>query len=208
MLGRERLLGLEPDGLGVADEHRDADARGAERELGQLEDLARLLAQLRLLLELDAVEVPVHREVASARLLRAQPLHRLRAGARRRLVRRDAHAPQPGGSRSGASTQARGIAEQFGFATMPSCSAARSPFTSGTTSGTPSVSRNAVDLSTQTAPPRTAWGTSSRLAAEPTEKRQRSTSARSSESGVASSTRTPSISVPAERADAKRRTSS
>ena len=57
-----------------------------------------------------------------------------------------------------------GIAQQFGLATMPSCSSARSPFTSGTTSGTPSSSRYAADLSTQTAPPRTACGTSSRLA--------------------------------------------
>ena len=71
---------------------------------------------------------------------------------------------------------------------MPSCSSARSPFTSGTTSGTPSCSRNAADLSTQTAPPRTACGTSSRLAREPTEKRQRSRSPAASASGVASST--------------------
>ena len=91
---------------------------------------------------------------------------------------------------------------------MPSCSSARSPFTSGTTSGTPSCSRKAADLSTQIAPPRTACGTSSRLAREPTEKRQRSRSPAASASGVASSTTRPSISLPAERADANRRTSS
>ena len=66
LLGRERLLGLEPDRLGVADEHRHAHTRRADRQLGQLEDLARLLAQLRLLVELDAVEGPVHAQVVSS----------------------------------------------------------------------------------------------------------------------------------------------
>ena len=56
-----------------------------------------------------------------------------------------------------------GIAQQFGFATIPSCSSARAPLTSGTTSGMPGVSRNAADLSTQTAPAAAAAGTSSRL---------------------------------------------
>ena len=54
---------------------------------------------------------------------------------------------------SGARTQVSGIVQQFGLATMPSCSSARSPFTSGTTSGIPSVSRKALDLSTTAAPP-------------------------------------------------------
>src|SRR4029450_11839245 len=38
---------------------------------------------------------------------------------------------------------------------------------------TPSPSRKASDLSMHTVPPATAWGTSSRLAAGPTEKKQR-----------------------------------
>src|SRR2546421_683222 len=92
------------------------------------------------------------------------------------------------------------MVEQFGLATIPSCSSARSPFTSGTTSGTPSCRRKASDLSTQTAPPLTACGTSSRLAFAPTEKKQRSKPA--SASGVASSTRSPPISLPAERLEA------
>ena len=61
--------------------------------------------------------------------------------------------------------------QQFGLATIPSCSSARAPFTSGTTSGTPSASRYAADLSTTTAPPRTACGTSSREPDVPIEKR-------------------------------------
>src|SRR5215203_7199574 len=92
---------------------------------------------------------------------------------------------------------------------MPSCSSARGPFTSGTTSGIPSASRNAADLSMQTAPPRTACGTSSLLARVPTEKRQRSRLPAASASGVASATTRPSASVvPAERSEAKGRTSS
>src|SRR5215208_4791228 len=92
---------------------------------------------------------------------------------------------------------------------MPWCSAARSPFASGTTSGIPSVSRNAEDLSTHTAPPATAAGTSSALWAVPTEKKQSSRS-EPSESADASSTtssRSPYRTVdPAERSDANART--
>src|SRR5437588_9723731 len=100
-----------------------------------------------------------------------------------------------------------GIAQQFGLATTPSCSRARSPFTSGTTSGTPGSSRYADDLSTTTAPPRTACGTSSRDADVPTENNASSTPADASASGVASSTTIPQSSVrPAERADANART--
>ena len=97
LLGRERLLRLDPDRLGVPDEHRHPHARRADRERRQLEDLARLLAQLLLLVELDAVEVPVHAQVVLLRRLAAQPLHRLRAGAGDRLVGGDAHAHEPGG---------------------------------------------------------------------------------------------------------------
>src|SRR5512146_3596847 len=58
------------------------------------------------------------------------------------------------------------------------------------------------------APPDTAWGTSSRDAPVPTEKRKTSTSPRASASGVASSTVSPATCLPAERADANTRTSS
>src|SRR4029453_8323010 len=95
---------------------------------------------------------------------------------------------------------------------MPSCAVAASPFTAGTTSGTPSGSRKADDLSTHKAPPATAAGTSSELAAVPTEKKQRSSSPEPRASGVASSTtssRSPyGPDEPAERPDAKARTCS
>jgi hypothetical protein len=55
------------------------DARGADRQVGQLQDLACLVAELRLLVELDAVEVPVHAQVVLVGRLAAQPLHRLGA---------------------------------------------------------------------------------------------------------------------------------
>ena len=58
-----RLLGLEPDRLGVADHHRHAHAGRLDRELRELHDLPRLRAELRLLVELLAVELPVHTEV-------------------------------------------------------------------------------------------------------------------------------------------------
>src|SRR5207248_11048897 len=80
------------------------------------------------------------------------------------------------------------------------------PFTSGTTSGIRGSSRYAADLSMAIAPPRTAWGTSWRDAEVPTENSARSRPPASSVSGVASSTAIPSISLPAEREDAKRRT--
>ena len=99
-----------------------------------------------------------------------------------------------------------GIELQFGFATIPVCSRARAPFTSGTTSGIPSWSRNASDLSTHSAPAAAATGTSSRLAAEPTEKKQTSRSPAASAAGVASSTSRSPTRVPAERADANART--
>ena len=95
-LGSEVVLELDPDRLGVADHHRHAHAGRLDRQLGQLHDLARLVAQLRLLVELLAVEVPVHAQVVLVLRLVAQPFHRLRAGAGDRLVRRDAHAHEPG----------------------------------------------------------------------------------------------------------------
>ena len=115
---------------------------------------------------------------------------------------------RPAASCSGLSTHVSGIVQQFGFARIPSCSSARLPFTSGTTSGMPGSSRYADDLSTATAPPRTACGTNEREADVPTEKRNTSTSPRSSASGVASSTSCRPSRVPADRADAKTRTCS
>src|SRR5262245_12627459 len=95
---------------------------------------------------------------------------------------------------------------------MPSCPVADSPFTSGTTSGMPSTSRKADDLSTHRAPPATAAGTRSLLAAVPTEKKHRASSPEPSASRVASSTmssRSPyGTDDPAERSDANARTSS
>ena len=77
-LGRERLLRLDPHRLRVADQHRHAHARRADRQLGQLHDLPRLLADLRLLVELLAVEVPVHGEILLARLPSHGAVHPLR----------------------------------------------------------------------------------------------------------------------------------
>src|SRR6187200_2423840 len=62
ILRRQGLLELDPDRLGVAHEHGHAHAGGADREVGQLEDLARLRAKLRLLVRLDALPIPVHHE--------------------------------------------------------------------------------------------------------------------------------------------------
>src|SRR4051812_14299225 len=70
----------------------------------------------------------------------------------------------------------------------------------------PGSSLNASDLSMQSAPLRRACGTSSRLAFEPTEKKQ--TSKPASDWGVASSTAMSRTSRPAERTDASRWTSS
>src|SRR4051812_34053931 len=113
---------------------------------------------------------------------------------------------RPAASCNGFRTAVNGIVQQFGFATIPSCSRARAGFTSGTTSGMPGSSRYAEDLSIASAPPLTACGTSSRDAPVPTEKRKTSTSPRASASGVASSTVYGPTCLPAERADAKTRT--
>ena len=68
-----------------------------QRQLRKLEDLPRLGADLRLLVELDAVEGPVHPQVVVVRPLGAKPLDRLRSRARDRLVRGYADAREPGG---------------------------------------------------------------------------------------------------------------
>ena len=136
LLGRERLDGLDPHGLGVSDHDRHADARRRDRQVGELEDLPRLGAELRLLVELLAVELPVHREVvlaggvARSCSMRWRP--RPTPTGRSRAARARGRPP-----RAAASTHVSGIVQQFGFAMMPSCSSARPPFTSGTTSGIP-----------------------------------------------------------------------
>src|SRR5690606_24886997 len=53
----DRALELGVDRQRVAGEHRDADARAGDRELGQAEDLAGLVAQLLLLVGLLAAVV-------------------------------------------------------------------------------------------------------------------------------------------------------
>src|SRR5918992_4366351 len=102
------------------------------------------------------------------------------------------------------------MVEQFGLATIGPPSSASS-FTPATTSGIPSARRKASDLSMQVVPASAVRGTSSELGPVPTEKKQRSSSADVSASGVASSTtsdRSPNrTSRPAERDEAKARTS-
>ena len=110
---------------------------------------------------------------------------------------------KPAASCSGLSATSNWIVEQFGTAITPLCASAWSPFTSGTTSGTSGFIRHAEDLSIATPPPRTTCGTSSSEADAPIAEKQRSKPPASSASGVASSTRRPSSSLPAERADEK-----
>src|SRR5581483_3254958 len=93
-LRRERPVRLDPDRLRMADEHRHAHRRRADRQLRQLEDLARLGADLRLLVGLVALPVPVEPEVVLVGRLGAELLHPLRARAGDRLVRREADAAQ------------------------------------------------------------------------------------------------------------------
>src|SRR5918996_5372305 len=81
----------------MADEDGNAHAGRADRQLRKLQDLPRLLADLRLLVELDAVERPVHTQVVLLDGLATEPFHRLRAGARGRLVRGDANSTEPRG---------------------------------------------------------------------------------------------------------------
>jgi hypothetical protein len=93
---------------------------------------------------------------------------------------------------------------------MPPPSSAWS-FTPATMSGIPSLSRNASDLSMQVVPTSAVGGTSSELGPVPTEKKQRSSRAAARLSGLASSTTSfwspNATSLPAERAEAKARTS-
>ena len=95
--GRERRLRLDPHRLRVTHDDGHPHARRAHREIGELEDLARLLAELDLLVVLDAVELPVHPEAVVVGLLAAERVDRRGAGTRDGLVGRDADAPQPRG---------------------------------------------------------------------------------------------------------------
>ena len=79
----------------MPDHDRYTDAGGADGKLGQLENLARLRPQLGLFVELLAVELPIHFEVAFGRILGAEALHALCACAGRGLVGRE---PDPGDS--------------------------------------------------------------------------------------------------------------
>ena len=93
LLRRERLLCLDPDRLAVADEHRRADAGGLDRQVRQAEDLAGLLAEFQLLVELVADEVPIHREIGLHRLDGPQTFDTGVPRTRHGLVGRKPHLP-------------------------------------------------------------------------------------------------------------------
>ncbi len=101
------------------------------------------------------------------------------------------------------------IVEQFGLAMIPSCHARSSGFTWDTTSGTSGSIRQALELSTTTQPRLAASGASSFDVPPPAEKIAMSMPSKAS--GVASSTvmsrPATDMVVPAERADARRRSS-
>src|SRR5262245_34310595 len=92
---------------------------------------------------------------------------------------------------------------------MPWWRRAAAPLISGTTSGTAGSIRNALDLSTTTAPARTAWGAYSRDCAEPAEKNAMSVPAKAP--GPTASTRRRSpfhvIVFPTDRSEANTRSS-
>ena len=94
---RERCLRFDPHRLGVAHDDRDSHARRADGQIGKLEDLACLLAELDLLVVLEAVELPVHAQLMVVGVLRPELGDGVGACARHRLVRRDPHALEPGG---------------------------------------------------------------------------------------------------------------
>ena len=101
------------------------------------------------------------------------------------------------------------IVEQLGLAMIPSCHARSSGLTWDTTSGTSGSIRQALELSTTTQPRLAASGASSLEVPPPAEKMAMSMPSKAS--GVASSTvmsRPATVMVvPAERADARRRSS-
>ena len=79
----------------MADHHRDADAGCRDRQVGELEDLARLSAELRLFVGLVALPRPVHHEVVIGRALDCKGVHPLRSCTGDGLVRRHTDAHQP-----------------------------------------------------------------------------------------------------------------
>ena len=152
-----------------------------------------------LLVVLDSVELPVHPEPVVVGLLAAERVEAAEPAPETDWYVATRTRRRPAASCSGASTIESGIAQQLGFATMPACSSARSPLTSGTTSGMPGCRRNADDLSMHRAPAAAAAGTSSRLNCVPIEKKQTSRSPAPSASAVASSISSSPSEPPAER---------
>ena len=93
LLGRERLLGLDPDRLARG---RPAPARARVVALIGSSGSSRILRVSSRIFDSSSVsspsQRPVEAEVVLVRRLGPQPLHPLRARARDRLVGRDAHA--------------------------------------------------------------------------------------------------------------------
>ena len=170
---RQRLFRLDPPP--ASGRRGRAPGRTSRSNALRSSRIFRSRAQLRLLVGLVALELPVHDDVASAGAwarscsIRSTPAPDADSYVAMRTLRNPA---------ASAMAPARKRAERWSSSGSPRSlhRVARSPFTSGTTSGTPSASRNADDLSTETAPPWTAAGTSSLLGPVPTEKKQRSSS--------------------------------
>ena len=205
------LLRLHPDRLAVAHQDGDAHAIRHEGQVRQLEDLARLVAQLRLLLELVSLERPVHRHAQVSRRGVQQPLHRGVARAGGRLVGREADAPQPGGATQGLedADELDGGAVRIGDDPVVLVRAApRSP-PGRRAARRPRAGRPRTCRCTQRRS-RRRRGRAPRSQRCPTEKRQRSSPV--SDSGEASSTSSSpwpkGTRVPADRSDANARTSS
>ena len=91
------MFGLDPESFCMTDQDRHANARRTDREVRELEDLARLGPDLRFLVELDSVEGPVHPEVVFLYRLSAESVHRRCTGTGHRLVRRHAHTAESRG---------------------------------------------------------------------------------------------------------------
>ena len=117
---------------------------------------------------------------------------------------------RPNRSRSTASTGVMARVVQFGLATMPSgWPAAASGLTSASTSGTSGCIRQALELSTTTAPRSAATGPHSLDTPPPAEKKARSAPSNTSGARARTSTSSPRTGSrrPAERAEATSRTS-
>src|SRR5207244_38868 len=106
-VGQHRPLELDVDGLGVADRHRHAHAGGAHAQVGQVEDLARLVDHLAFFavqavplvaadlgdqVLMNLVGIDLARQLVTAHLrrrLRVQLVDRTPAGAGNGLIRVD-----------------------------------------------------------------------------------------------------------------------